>query len=1611
MVDLQGRLVLQSNIAALTKEIETGLKGIKGGSLALFSKSTVDRAKAVTGYLSQISTGLHKIRPNIEAVAKAFKDMSSAITSANSSIVKNSSVIKTAGSTHHESAEAVKKHMSVMAQFGDQAGIAAKRYTAFTIAVGLGFGAIGATSAALKESIQFQDKLVKMSQVSGKSLAGLKPLTQEISKLSTTLGVSSDKLADVSLTLLQAGYNSRDVKKSLEALAKVELAPSFGNIEKATEAAIAIMSQFGTNADQLKGQLSSINKVSAEFAVEASDIVVAIQRAGSAFGQLAKDTANPKDALNEFIALFTSVRATTRESAETIATGLRTIFTRLQRPSTIQFFKNLKVELQDVNGRFIGLYPAISRISDAIKGIPFTDPRIAAIGEELGGFRQINKTIPLLTQLERAQEALNVAKGAGANLDEVAAQAGQSLAVSLNKVHESFLALFRDIQETGTFQALAHTFLVLANGAIQFANAMKPLIPLITAWAGAKLILGATEFLPAFKNRIMGTVPGRASGGVIPGIGNGDTQPIMATPGEFMIKKSSAQKIGYQNLHRLNKYAKGGIIGMASGGTVPSFITPSEQVAGKSAEALIKKELEAIKHVFGDLLKDFKVVFKDNITGGKGQSLRGAFDPKTKQILIDPTRATSKTIAHEVAHAVDFALGGGKYSSKTQGTPANKAATRQFYLKGVGDSIGKGQDYQTYRMTPQELFAHGMGSTSASNRATVYSTMQYSNARMKSLIAGQTDAYRAAGGGFVQPKGMYGPHRPSHHVDYTQAILSQGASSLYSGGTPRVLTSNTSVDRGSIHSRLSFGNPINPTINSSRGGTNNWKSSILRSGLFSGGGGIGPFGMKGGSIRHGLGRGIGKLGELASGNGVPIGAVLGAVGAQQAFGTVADNKPGHRRQGAVGDVVAGTLGGVATGAAFGGAPGAAVGALVGFTFSLHQATEELKRFNLNDAIEEGLEEQKQGRTVNFSKIQRMTDEATNPGFLDYIKNPNIGVFGNPFSKYEETRSRLKQERAEQFGKEHEGDLKALFAPELSKTGKKFGGIGAFNASKEGQELRKRIQDAMPHLTGEQQSRFIQKGTGLIGTNKNFNKSLDSIDAMIVKISDLADAMKSANVATQGLTDVLDLNLDMASGRVGLGKFADRSDLIRNPNRATFGETAKELDGLPDEVGFAAYTQANIRKLAENTYNNGISLENDSTIEMSLSKALDKMEKDAAGFGIKSTGRTDIETLLLNSVKEGGKVGNFHEFAKKFENPMKEILGPAADIQREKTARKNDYLSAVSRANEGGISAIRGRFGQAGTGIELHNRALEFSGHTQGSLNTMGAFQRMQGNLAGGIGMNPNAIGARLAQIQGLRNGGGLSAQAMGNLNTEFQLLSAALENLTHSTDQNTAIEKQLAEINANRGERVGLGKELLTANPAQRAEIIRGLHLVNAYRGGAYNPINHGPEDNKLLFDTVGKMGNVFSGLNEQLENDILSKLGIGGNLGVQRAELQGGILGNINNQGVAQGVQAGLQEGAANAASIQASERFGAVMAPLFDNFNKRFERAVAMMPHEIQLKSEPIQLNVNINGAEALAKLQPEFEAFVATRIQEGLTKFAGKLREKPPNGPGLPLQGMGF
>lgn len=509
---------------------------------------------------------------------------------------------------------------------------AARRFSVITVATGSFIALARGIRNSVGAAVEFERELVKISQVTGTSVGSLDSLQKRVTGLSTELGVANATLLQTARVLTQAGLSARKTSQALEVLANTTLAPSFDNIIDTTEGAIAILNQFGRQAAKtgsdirfLEESLDAINQVSKNFAVESADLISAVRRTGGVFQAAGGN-------LKELVALFTSVRQTTRESAETIATGFRTIFTRLQRKDTIEALKELGIVLTDVEGKFVGPLKAIEALSTGLAGLDPKDVRFNEIVEQLGGFRQIGKVIPLLKQYAVTQNALAVANRSSGSTAKDAQTAQQSLAQQFAKTREQFDALIRKFAGSDTFQGLAKTVLKLANSFLKFAESLENVLPLLTSIAaikiGQNLAPGVASLIGGRRKNAGGRILGFNSGGMVPGNGNRDTVPAMLTPGEFVIRKGSVQKLGAENLARMNegraRYNKGttgtgakksdakkGAIVKAGGGAQASHIGPAIELS----DAELKKFFSDYGGLTGRGNAKFKRSFAQNVAG------------------------------------------------------------------------------------------------------------------------------------------------------------------------------------------------------------------------------------------------------------------------------------------------------------------------------------------------------------------------------------------------------------------------------------------------------------------------------------------------------------------------------------------------------------------------------------------------------------------------------------------------------------------------------------------------------------------------------------------------------------------------------------------------------------------------------------------------------------------------------------------------------------------------------------------------------------------------------------------------------------------------------------
>jgi hypothetical protein len=590
--NFSGELQLQINAGSIRNvqsQLTTGLKGLKVGVDVVVSPSSLNSLSQLNSTVQNLSSNLRALQADAVNAGTALSGMTRGFAGFGGNASAAIQASRSLSASARESSVSMRLAGDAAEAFGQRIKQSATRFAAFVLAAGTMARVAGAIKGAASEAVEFERHMTRLSQLSAEIPSKLSAVSNEVGRVATTFGVSSLELVKAAQQMRQAGLSIKDVEGSLEALGKASLAPSFGDMSKTVQGSVAIIKQFKLEAKDLEATLGGINQVSSQFGVESADIMKAVQLAGSSFASAGGN-------IREFVSLFASVRSTTRESAETIGNGLRVIFGRLQRPQVIENLRQLGVELQNVQGQFVGPMEAVARLSDKMKSISTTDPRFASIAQEIGGREpRISQITALLQNQRLQQDALNASTAASASLTTSAEKAQGSLSNEMTKVKETYMELGRNFLNDKGVRTFIESSLELAKALAAILNAARPLLPLLAGMAAirigqnmgsivkgvmsarryanggtvdARVMPGEFIFGPGQAQRI-GTERLRAMNqtGLVPGEGNSDSVHTTLPAGAFVLKKRSVQQIGVERLARMSQhYATGGPVFMAGGG-------------------------------------------------------------------------------------------------------------------------------------------------------------------------------------------------------------------------------------------------------------------------------------------------------------------------------------------------------------------------------------------------------------------------------------------------------------------------------------------------------------------------------------------------------------------------------------------------------------------------------------------------------------------------------------------------------------------------------------------------------------------------------------------------------------------------------------------------------------------------------------------------------------------------------------------------------------------------------------------------------------------------------------------------------------------------------------
>ena len=382
---------------------------------------------------------------------------------------------------------------SAFYQFGQQAALAFRRYSAFLVGTRLSFAIGGAIREAQQEFLRFEEQLTKLEQISDASRSEINALGNDFLSLSQKTSISATEIAKATQTLAQAGFSKAGdlpkLKQFAEQIAKVPLAATFGTIDETTDGLIAIFGQFNKELEDTGYILNLVNEYANDFAIEAGDIFEIVKRGGSVFS-----TAG--GSLEEIIELGSLVRSSTRLSAETIGTFFKTGFSQLLSSRAQAQMKLMGVTATNVTDQ-------IKQLAEKYKELDLNSQIREA--NELLGSRQVGPFLGLIRELNKTDVTAVLAdarQGIDGSLDRSVAKRLDDVGVSLTRIRKNIEAFYITLVNNDGIKKFIKDIADLTTNLKGLISTLAPLLPLLATVLGIGAIKGAANFARGFATTL-----------------------------------------------------------------------------------------------------------------------------------------------------------------------------------------------------------------------------------------------------------------------------------------------------------------------------------------------------------------------------------------------------------------------------------------------------------------------------------------------------------------------------------------------------------------------------------------------------------------------------------------------------------------------------------------------------------------------------------------------------------------------------------------------------------------------------------------------------------------------------------------------------------------------------------------------------------------------------------------------------------------------------------------------------------------------------------------------------------------------------------------------------
>lgn len=345
--------------------------------------------------------------------------------------------------------------------FEQQLDRANRRVLAFGASASIVYGTVRAFKALVATGIEVEKSLSSINSIFQLTSRELDSFGKDLFNVARQTSQSFRETAKAAEEFSRQGLTAAETaKRTRDAMLLVRLTGL--ETTKAVDLLTAAMNTFGKTGSDTTKILNQLVAVDQRFAVSAKDIANAIARAGSVI-----DDSNVS--LEQFSGLVTAARQITSRDGATIGNSLKTIFTRLERSTTLDQLEALGVAVRDASGNARNALDVFKEVADSYRTLNREQQNQVA---ELGaGVYQINQFKALLLDLGKAN-------GIAAQATNAAANATNEALIRNAALNDTLASSIQNLQTSATQAAAAVGELTIAptlGGLVKGATLMTDL--------------------------------------------------------------------------------------------------------------------------------------------------------------------------------------------------------------------------------------------------------------------------------------------------------------------------------------------------------------------------------------------------------------------------------------------------------------------------------------------------------------------------------------------------------------------------------------------------------------------------------------------------------------------------------------------------------------------------------------------------------------------------------------------------------------------------------------------------------------------------------------------------------------------------------------------------------------------------------------------------------------------------------------------------------------------------------------------------------------------------------------------------------------------------------